>query len=98
MSQEQPHRSGWRVYTEEIPAADMGDWPPDLAKKAVYFFRALALEAGAAIEAGRQPPGDPMDDSGSRYSLQVNGAPVLFEYQVLPEAREIRIPVVVWFG
>ncbi|WP_301129025.1 hypothetical protein [Streptomyces cacaoi] len=96
MSDEQPRR--WTVYTEEVPATDMLDWPPDLAKKTVSFFLALALEAGAAVDAGRRPPGDPMDDIGLRYSLQVDGEPVLFEYEVVPEVREIRIPVVVWFG
>jgi hypothetical protein len=39
-----------------------------------------------------------MDDVGLRYSLQVNGEPVIFEYEVLPEIHEIRIPVVVWIG
>lgn len=97
MSDKQPHR-GWTVFTEKVPATDMLDWPPDLATKTVNFFLALALEAGAAVDAGRQPPGDPMDDIGLRYSLQVDGEPVLFEYEVLPEIREIRIPIVVWFS
>ncbi len=91
-------RRGWSVYTEKVPATDIRDWPPDLARKTVNFLRALALEAGAAVDVGRKPPGDPMDDLGMRYSLQVDGEPVLFEYQVVPEAREIRIPVLVWFG
>jgi hypothetical protein len=94
----QPRRRGWTVYTEEAPATAMVDWPADLSKKVVHFFLALALEVGGALDAGREPPGDPMDDLGLRYSLQVAGEPVIFEYQVLPEIREIRIPVVVWVG
>lgn len=91
-------RRDWKVFTEELPATAMLDWPADLAKKSANFFLALALEAGAALAAGRQPPGDAMDDLGLRYSLQVDGEPVVFEYEVLPEARQIRISVVVWFG
>lgn len=96
MSDQQRRR--WTVYTEEVPATDMLDWPPDLAKRTVNFFLAFRLEAGAAVDAGRQPPGDPMDDIGLRYSLQIPDEPVLCEYEVLPEMHEIRIPVVVWFG
>jgi len=39
-----------------------------------------------------------MDDLGVRYGLQVPGEPVLFEYTVYREIREIRIPVLVWLG
>ncbi|WP_328406377.1 hypothetical protein OHS70_38315 (plasmid) [Streptomyces sp. NBC_00390] len=88
---------GWTVWTEEIPASVMLDMPPDLAKKVVNFLNALALEVGGAIDLDRQPPGDPMDDLAARYSLQINGEPVVFEYVVLREIREIRIPVLVWF-
>jgi hypothetical protein len=38
-----------------------------------------------------------MDDLAIRYSLQIPGEPVVFEYVVLREIREIRIPVLVWF-
>jgi hypothetical protein len=98
VSEEQPGRRGWTVYTEEVPATDMMAWPADLSKKVVNFLLALALEVGGAVDAGRKPPGDPMDDLGLRYSLQVPGEPVVLEYQLLPEIREIRIPVVVWVG
>lgn len=97
MSEPSPQR-GWALYTEETPAADILDWPADLAKKTVNFFLALRLEIGAALDAGREPPGDLMDDSGLRYSLQIPGEPVLFEYEIDPVRRQIRIPVVVWFG
>ncbi|OPF83896.1 hypothetical protein VT50_0203730 [Streptomyces antioxidans] len=90
-------RGGWTAWTEEIPARTLLEMPPDLSKKVVNFLSALALEVGGAIDRGRQPPGDPMDDLGSRYSLQIGGEPVVFEYLVLPELREIRVPVLVWF-
>ncbi|AQW47023.1 hypothetical protein [Streptomyces violaceusniger] len=92
----QPRR-GWAVWTEEIPAQTLLDMPPDLSKKVVNFLGALALEVGGAIDRGRRPPGDPMDDLGARYSLQIGGEPIVFEYVVLPELREIRVPVLVWF-
>jgi hypothetical protein len=90
-------RRGWTVWTEEIPAQTMLDMPPGLSKKVVGFLSGLALGAGGAIDDDRQPPGDPMDDLGVRYSIQIDGAPIVFEYVVLHETREIRIPVLVWF-
>lgn len=93
---DQPRR-GWTVWMEEIPASVMLDMPPDLSKKAVNFLTALALEVGGAIDLDRQPPGDPMDDLGVRYSLEVAGEPVIIEYAVIREERQIRIPVLVWF-
>jgi hypothetical protein len=90
-------RRGWTVWTEEIPASVMLDMPPDLAKKVVNFLTLLALEVGGAIDEDREPPGDLMGDLGVRYSLQIEGEPVVFEYVVLREIREIRIPVLVWF-
>ncbi|WP_086707833.1 hypothetical protein [Streptomyces antimycoticus] len=92
----QPRR-GWAVWTEEVPAQTLLDMPPDLSKKVVNFLSALALEVGGAIDRDRPPPGDPMDDLGARYSLQIGGEPIVFEYVVLPELREIRVPVLVWF-
>ncbi len=75
----------------------MLDMPPDLSKKILNFLLALGIEAGAAIDADREPPGDPMDDIGVRYSLEIAGEPVIIEYAVIRELREIRIPVLVWF-
>lgn len=91
-------RPGWTTYVEQTPAEIMGDMPPELAKAVTNFLVSLALEAGAAVDANRPPPGDPMDDLGVRYGLQVPGEPVLFEYTVYREIREIRIPVLVWLG
>ncbi|MEU8718200.1 hypothetical protein [Streptomyces sp. NPDC048663] len=93
---DQPRR-GWTVWTEEIPGSVMLDMPPDLSKKILNFLLALGIEAGAAVDADREPPGDPMDDLGVRYSLEVAGEPVIIEYAVIREARQIRIPVLVWF-
>lgn len=97
MNEGQPRR-GWTVYTEEVPATDMLNWPVDLSQRVVRFFLALALEVGEATESDKAPPGDPMDDLGLRFSLQVPGEPVVFEYTIVPEIQEIRIPVVVWVG
>jgi hypothetical protein len=97
VSEERPRR-GWTVYTEEIPAQILLDMPPDLAKMTVNFLVALALEAGGAVDLDRQPPGDPMDDLGVRYSLQVVDEPVILEYVIHREMREIRVPSLVWYG
>lgn len=92
-----PPRRGWTAYVEQTPAEIMGDMPPELAKKVTNFIVALALEAGAAIDADRPPPGDPMDDLAVRFGLQIPDEPVLFEYVAYRDSREIRIPVLVWF-
>lgn len=96
MTDREPRRRGWTVFTEENPANIMLDMPPDLSKKVVHFLTALALEAGGAAVADREPPGDAMDDLGVRYGLQVEGEPVFIEYVIYREIREIRIPVLVW--
>jgi hypothetical protein len=97
VSEGRPQR-GWTVYTEESPAGVLLDMPPDLAKKTVDLLVALALEAGGAVDLGKQPPGDPIDDVGLRYSLHVIGEPVIFEYVIFRDIREIRVPVLVWYG
>jgi hypothetical protein len=96
VSLERPRR-GWTVYTEETPASVLLDMPPDLAKKTVHSLVALAIDVGGAIDLGRKPPGDPLDDVGVRYSLQIVGEPVILEYVVLRDTREIRVPVLVWY-
>ena len=93
---DQPRR-GWTVWTEEIPASVMLDMPPDLSKRILNFLLALGIEVGAAVDADRDPPGYPMDDLGVRYSLEIAGEPVIIEYSVIREQRQIRIPVLVWF-
>ncbi|MER7792386.1 hypothetical protein [Streptomyces sp. NPDC097640] len=95
MNRERP-RPGWAAYIEETPAAAIVAMPSDLAKKVANYIAALALEAGGALDRLRQPPGDPMDDHGTRFSIQVAGEPVIIEYSVHHDVRAIRIPVVVW--
>ncbi|MFF0191080.1 hypothetical protein [Streptomyces sp. NPDC005244] len=90
-------RRGWTVWMEEIPAGVLLDMPPELSKRIVNFLTALALEVGSAHDQEHPLPGDAMDDLGVRYSLPIEGEPVVFEYTVYPETREIRIPILVWF-
>ncbi|QXE38757.1 hypothetical protein KQY30_35675 [Streptomyces sp. GMY02] len=71
--------------------------PLDLRKATVNYPRALAIEVGDAVDLGRQPPGRLVDDLGMRYSLQIEREPVQLEYLVLPEAREIRVAVIIWY-
>ncbi|MFI0901830.1 hypothetical protein [Streptomyces sp. NPDC020983] len=97
MTQEQPGRRGWTAHAEEIPAQIISAMPPDLAKRVTNFAMALALEVGAATAAGRRPPGDRLDELGTRYGIQVDGEAVILEYLLWPEKREIRIAVLVWF-
>lgn len=87
----------WSVWTEEIPARTVLGMPADLRRKTANFLRALAIEVGGALDLGRRPPGDPMDDIGVRHSLEVPGEPVIIEYVIMKEAKEIRVPVLVWF-
>ncbi|MDX3771927.1 hypothetical protein OG963_01955 [Streptomyces sp. NBC_01707] len=87
----------WSVWTEEIPAQTVLDMPADLRRRTANFLRALAIEVAGALDLGRRPPGDPMDDIAVRYSLEVPGEPVIIEYMIMRDAKEIRVPVLVWF-
>nr|WTB29312.1 hypothetical protein OG781_07245 [Streptomyces sp. NBC_00830] len=69
----------------------------DLRRKTAHFLRALAIAVGGALDLGRRPPGDPIDDIGVRYSLEVAGEPVIIEYMIMRDAKEIRVSVLVWF-
>ncbi|MEV6319304.1 hypothetical protein [Streptomyces sp. NPDC051776] len=91
-------RRGWTVWTEETPASVLLDMPEVLSGKVVNYLVALALEVGSAFDEGSPLPGQPLDDLGERYSLVLEDEPVLFEYTLHPQTREIRIPVLVWFG
>lgn len=88
---------GWAVYVEDTPASIVLAMPEGLAKGVANYLGALALEAGGAVDRGRVPPGDPMDGTGTRYSLQIDHEPVIIEYTVHRDLRAIRIPVLVWF-
>ncbi|HEY5835027.1 hypothetical protein [Streptomyces sp.] len=94
---DRPARRGWTAYVEEVPAQVMAGMPPALSTAVTNFIVALAIEAGAAIDAGKQPPGDLVDYHGARYLLHVPGEPVLLEYVAYPALRELRIPRLVWF-
>ncbi|GAA3475927.1 hypothetical protein [Streptomyces yanii] len=87
----------WTVWTEEIPAQTVLDMPADLRTKTANFLRALAIEVGGAIDLGKRPPGDALDDLEVRYSLEVPGEPVIIEFMIMRDAKEIRVPVMVWF-
>ncbi|WP_066944045.1 hypothetical protein [Streptomyces lushanensis] len=93
---DQPAR-GWRVTIGEVPAQTVLAMPDHLRKATANYLRALAIEAGGAIDLDRRPPGVPMDDAGLRYALQIEREPILLEYLALPEARMIRIAVIVWY-
>jgi len=88
----------WTLWVEKNPAQTILAMPPDLVKATTNYLRALAIEAGGAVDTGRQPPGDPMDDTGRRYSLEVRGEPVILEYLIVPAEQQIRIAVLVWLG
>jgi hypothetical protein len=68
----------------------------DLYDQVVLFLQALAVEAGAAADAGEPLPGVPM--GGDRYSLDVPHAPVLIGYTRHPEQREFRVTDLIWLG
>lgn len=91
----QPRR-GWTLFCEEGPALDMEAMPHLLKSAVINFLTALALEAGAAIDADKQPPGNPLDELGIRYSIIVQGEPVIVEYVVIRNSRELRVPTLVW--
>ncbi|MEE1808182.1 hypothetical protein [Streptomyces sp. BE133] len=93
----------WTEFSE-LDRLDRGDPGTDGTRHARRspredrnFLRALAIVVGGAIDLGRQPPGDAMDDFEVRHSLEVPGEPVIIEYMVIRDAEEIRVPVLVWF-
>lgn len=95
-----PH--GWSLVTgpgvDEV-LLDMlksGDAGEALCRSVLRFLRALALEAGAAVEAGRQPPGVRLSDG--RLSLVIPREPVLVSYVVLTDHRELRLTDVIWMS
>jgi hypothetical protein len=74
--------------------AKSGDDGSALYKALLRYLRALALEVGAAVEAGRKPPGLPME--GGRISLDVPREPAMVFYTVDREHREVRITELIW--
>ncbi|MFJ2217757.1 hypothetical protein ACIQVO_36965 [Streptomyces sp. NPDC101062] len=88
----------WSLTIGELPAQTLVAMPEALRKATANYLRALAIEAGGALDLGRQPPGVRLDGQGPRYGLQIEREPVLLEYLVLTDIREIRIAVVLWYA
>ncbi|WP_042422928.1 hypothetical protein [Streptacidiphilus anmyonensis] len=95
-----PHR--WSLVTgpgvddvllDMLKSDDAGE---ALCRSVLSFLRALALEAGAAVDAGREAPGVRLSDG--RLSLVIPREPVLVSYVVLPDHRELRVTDVVWMA
>lgn len=91
-------RRGWTSYVEETPVRTILEMPQALSETVNKFITDLADVAGAAIDAGEEPPGDRMDRRGYRYSLSVGDEPVLIEYTVHHGERQFRVPALVWFN
>ena len=97
---DQPPQRGWTVWSEPqavetmLEMAKAGDAEAALYASVLRYLRALALEAGAAIEAGKKPPGLPMTDG--RISLDVPREPVMVFYTVDQEHRELRVTELIW--
>lgn len=94
MSQPPP----WVLYVEESPAADIRAMPQQLGRAVLNFLKALAIEAGSAIDAGKPPPGHQLDEQGSRYSIVVQGEPVIVEYITDARTRALYVPTLVWIA
>jgi hypothetical protein len=95
VNQPRPRR-GWTLLCEEGPATDIEAMPQPFKGLVINFLTALAVEAGAAIDAGTTPPGHPLDELGIRYSIVVTDEPVIVEYVVMRDDRELRVPTLVW--
>ena len=74
--------------------ADMSKLDPDLHAGLLRYLRALALEVGAAVAAGRPPAGVRLSDG--RYSVDVRRDPVIVYYTIHPGEREVRVPDLIW--
>lgn len=66
----------------------------ELHDQVVLFLRALAVEAGAAVDADKSPPGYPMGDG--RYNVDVPRLSVLISYTRYPGLREFRVTDLLW--
>ncbi|MEE4544836.1 hypothetical protein V2S66_23070 [Streptomyces sp. V4-01] len=96
MSAGSPSAPRWSLALTVDPAGVVEAMPKDLQRAVLLFLQALVIETGGAVEAGKPAPGSPLDDAGLRYSVLVPGEPVIVEYLVVPVAREVRIPTLVW--
>ncbi|MFD9220002.1 hypothetical protein ACFWDI_08230 [Streptomyces sp. NPDC060064] len=73
------NQPGWVLFCEEGPA-DIDAMPQQLRRAVLNFLSALAIEVGSAVDAGKTPPGHQLDELGTRYSIVVQGEPVIAEY------------------
>ncbi|MCP2335965.1 hypothetical protein [Actinomadura rupiterrae] len=89
---------GWTVFCQEEAAADLHAMPSPLFEAVLTYLVHFATQAGAAINAGAQPPGTPRDNAGHRYDLCIPGHPVIIEYLVVQDIKEFRITTVLWLG
>lgn len=74
--------------------ADMHKLDPGLHVSLVRYLRALALEVGAAVAAGRPAAGVRLSDG--RYSVDVRREPVIIYYTVHPRERQLRVTDLIW--
>ncbi|MGS2588573.1 hypothetical protein [Streptomyces hebeiensis] len=94
----QPER-GWSLQRTEhaarvLEAMRAGGYG-ETYRAVVLFVRALAIEAGNAVAAGKGLPGLPVGDGG-RYVIDVPRLPVLVSYRWFPGTREFRVLDLVW--
>ncbi|GLZ13313.1 hypothetical protein Acsp04_35480 [Actinomadura sp. NBRC 104425] len=89
-------RRGWTVFCTEDAAGEIEAMPTPLHDSVVEHFKELARRGGAAIDAGRPPPGHCMDGDAVAYSATVPGQPVIYEYVVLDDIREFRVTTIAW--
>jgi hypothetical protein len=91
---------GWTVFCNEDAAnvleAMRTGGHTELHDQVVLFLRALAIEAGAAADAGKPLPGLPMGDG--RYNVDVPRLPILISYTPYPGMREFRVTDLLWLG
>jgi hypothetical protein len=89
---------GWRVRLTQDAASVLEAMRSlghvQLHGELTNFLRALALEAGAAYEAGKSLPGTRMGTD--RYNVDVFRLPVLISYSAHPDPGEIRVVDLVW--
>ena len=91
---------GWTIAISEDAAhtlqamRERGE--TQLHDQTVLFCRALAIEAGAATDAGKPPPGLPMGDH--RRNVDVPGLPILISYTRYPQLRTVRVTDLLWLG
>jgi hypothetical protein len=67
-----------------------------LYRSVLLYLKALVLETGAAVEAGKSPPGLPQADG--RLSLVVPREPVIVYFVLLPDVRELRVTDLIWMA